>query len=66
MPTPHLYCQLLEQLRQWIESKDQRHLQGFAEVVAAILQSESACLSQWLPYLSHRDCQAKLAATWSD
>jgi len=59
MPTPHLYRQLLEQLRQWIEPKDQRHLQGFAEVVAAILQSESACLSQWLPYLSHRDCKAR-------
>jgi len=28
-------------------------------VVAAILQSHSACLSQWLPYLSHRDCQAR-------
>ena len=59
MPTPHLYRQLLEQLRQWIEPKEQRHLQGFAEVVAAILQSESACLSQWLPYLSHRDCKAR-------
>jgi hypothetical protein len=59
MPTPHLYRQLLEQLRQWIKPKDQRHLQGFAEVVAAILQSESACLSQWLPYLSHRDCKAR-------
>jgi hypothetical protein len=59
MSTPYLYLQLLEQLRQWIEPKDQRHLQGFAEVVAAILQSESACLSQWLPYLSHRDCQAR-------
>jgi hypothetical protein len=59
MATPHLYRQLLEQLRQWIKPKDQRHLQGFAEVVAAILQSESACLSQWLPYLSHRDCKAR-------
>jgi hypothetical protein len=39
MPTPHLYRQLLEQLRQWIEPQDQRHLQGFAEVVASILQS---------------------------
>lgn len=59
MPTPHLYRQLLEQLRQWIEPKDQRHLQGFAEVVASILQSQSACLSRWLPYLSHRDCKAR-------
>jgi len=59
MPTPHLYRQLLEQLRQWIKPKDQRHLQGFAEVVAAVLQSESACLSRWLPYLSHRDCKAR-------
>ncbi len=59
MPTPHLYRQLLEQLRQWINPKDQRHLQGFAEVIAAILQSHSACLSRWLPYLSHRDCKAR-------
>ncbi len=59
MPTPHLYRQLLEQLRQWINPKDQRHLQGFAEVIAAILQSQSACLSRWLPYLSHRDCKAR-------
>src|SRR4028119_2383174 len=59
MPTPHLDRQLLEQLRQWIKPKDQRHLQGFAEVVAAVLQSESACLSQWLPYLSHWDCKAR-------
>lgn len=55
----HLYRQLLEQLRQWIEPKDQRHLQGFAEVVASILQAQSACLSRWLPYLSHRDCKAR-------
>lgn len=59
MQTPHLYRQLLEQLRQWIEPKAQRHLQGFAEVVAAILQSQSACLSRWLPYLSHRNCKAR-------
>lgn len=59
MPTPHLYHQLLEQLRQWINPQDQRHLQGFAEVIAAILQSQSACLSRWLPYLSHRDCKAR-------
>lgn len=24
-----------------------------------ILQAQSACLSHWLPYLSHRDCQAR-------
>lgn len=59
MQTPHLYRQLLEQLRQWITPKDQRHLQGFAEVVAAILQSQSACLSRWLSYLSHRNCKAR-------
>ncbi|NJR62835.1 MAG: hypothetical protein HC769_31030 [Cyanobacteria bacterium CRU_2_1] len=39
--------------------QDQRHLQGFCENVAAILQAQSACLSHWLPYLSHRDCQAR-------
>jgi hypothetical protein len=59
MQMPHLYRQLLEQLRQWIKPKDQRHLQGFAEVVAAILQSQSACLSRWLPDLSHRECKAR-------
>ena len=59
METPLLYRQLLEQLRQWIVPKDQRHLQGFAEAVAAILQSQSACLGKWIPYLSHRGCQAR-------
>ncbi len=39
--------------------KDRRHLQGFAEIVAAILQAQSGCLSHWLPYLSHRNCQAR-------
>jgi hypothetical protein len=59
MQIPHLYLQLEAQLRQWIKPKDQRHLQGFVEVTAAILQSQSACLSHWLPYLSHRDCKAR-------
>jgi hypothetical protein len=59
MSTPPLYRQLSQTLRQWIEPKDQRHLQGFAEVIAAILQSQSGCLSHWLPYLSHRDCTAR-------
>jgi hypothetical protein len=45
METPPLYRQLLEQLRQWIEPQDKRHLQGCAEIVAAILQSESALLN---------------------
>jgi hypothetical protein len=43
---PHLYLQLQQQLRQWIKPKDKRHLQGFAESVAAILQSGSASLSR--------------------
>lgn len=47
------------QLRQWIIPADCRHLQGCAEIVGAILQSQSACLSHWLPYLSHRGCQAR-------
>lgn len=59
METPLLYRQLQDQLRQWVQPKDQRHLQGFAEILAAILQSASACLGKWLPYLSHRDCQAR-------
>jgi hypothetical protein len=59
MAIPLLYRQLQDQLRQWVQPKDQRHLQGFAEILAAILQSGSACLGKWLPYLSHRDCQAR-------
>lgn len=59
METPLLYRQLQDQLRQWVQPKDQRHLQGFAEILAAILQSGSAVLGKWLPYLSHRDCQAR-------
>ncbi len=59
METPLLYRQLQDQLRQWVTPKDQRHLQGFAELIAAILQSESACFGKWLPYLSHRNCQAR-------
>jgi hypothetical protein len=59
MSIPHLYRQLQTQLSQWIVPKDQRHLHGFCENVAAILQAQSACLSHWLPYLSHRDCQAR-------
>jgi hypothetical protein len=38
--------------------KDQRHLKNCAKIVAAILQSESACLAHWIPYLTHRGCQA--------
>lgn len=59
MKAPLLYRQLQDQLRQWVKPKDQRHLQGFAELVAAILHSESACLGEWLPYLSHRACKAR-------
>ncbi|MGF1499496.1 MAG: transposase, partial [Elainellaceae cyanobacterium] len=49
----------MHQLRQWVLPKDHRHLQGFAEAVAAILQSQSACLGRWIPYLTHRGCQAR-------
>jgi len=59
METPPLYRQLMHQLRQWVLPKDHRHLQGFAEAVAAILQSQSACLGRWIPYLTHRGCQAR-------
>ena len=59
MPTPQLYSQLLKQLGQWIIPKDLRHLKNCAEIVAAILESESACTSHWITYLSHRDCQAR-------
>lgn len=59
MEPPLLYRQLHDQLRQWVRPKDQRHLQGFSEIVAAILQSRSACLGEWITYLRHRDCQAR-------
>jgi Transposase DDE domain len=59
MATPQLYSQLLNQLSQWIVPKDLRHLKNCAEIVAAILESESACSAHWIPYLSHRDCQAR-------
>ena len=59
METPLLYRQLMSQLRQWVEPKDQRHLQGVAETVAAIILSGSACLGKWLSYLGHRGCQAR-------
>lgn len=59
METPLLYRQLQDQLRQWVVPKDQRHLQGFAEIVAAMLQSQSACFGKWIPYLGHRDCQSR-------
>lgn len=59
METPLLYRQLQQQLRQWVQPKDQRHLQGFSEIVAAILQSQSACFGEWITYLRHRDCQAR-------
>jgi hypothetical protein len=59
METPLLYRQLQDQLSQWVQPKDQRHLRGFAEIVAAVLQSGEACLGRWIPYLSHRDCGAR-------
>jgi hypothetical protein len=59
MSTPQLYGQLQTQLSQWITPKDKRHLTVFCENVAAILQSESGCLSHWLKYLSHRSCKAR-------
>ena len=49
MATPQLYRQLLGQLGQWIVPKDFRHLKNCAEIVAAILESESACASHWIP-----------------
>jgi hypothetical protein len=59
MSTPLLYRQLETQLSQWITPKDKRHLEGVAENIAAILQSQSGCLSHWLSYLSHRQCKAR-------
>lgn len=59
MAAPQLYRQLQTQLSQWIKPKDKRHLRVFCENVAAILQAESACLSHWLKFLTHRHCQAR-------
>jgi len=62
MTTAHLYSQnsqMFTQMSQWIAPIDRRHLQGYAEAVSAILQSGSGCPSHGLPYLSHRDCQAR-------
>jgi hypothetical protein len=59
MSTPQLYRQLQTQLSQWIAPKDKRHLTVFSENIAAILQSQSGCLSHWLSYLSHRHCHAR-------
>lgn len=54
-----LYRQLQDQLSQWVQPIDQRHLQGFTEIVAAVLQTDEACLGRWIPYLSHRGCGAR-------
>jgi hypothetical protein len=59
METPLLYRQLQDQLRQWVMPKDQRHLQGFAEIIAAMLHAQSAWFGKWIPYLGQRDCQAR-------
>lgn len=59
METPLLYRQLQDQLRQWVCPVDQRHLQVFCEILAAILQSGSGVLGKWIPYLAHRNCQAR-------
>lgn len=54
-----LYRQLLEQFCQRLRAKDKRHLENFSEMVAGIVLSKSACLTHWLPFLSHRECQAR-------
>lgn len=56
---PHLHLQLLDQLRQWISPKDQRHLTVFSEIIGAILLTQNASLSRWVPRLSHRTCSAR-------
>jgi hypothetical protein len=59
MSSPRLHSQLFEQLSQWIVPKDRRHLQVFSEIVAAMLMAQSACQSHWIPYFTHRKCQAR-------
>jgi len=53
------YQQLVQQFSQYIQPKDKRHLTVFSEIVSAILLSNSASLSHWLPFFSHRDCNAR-------
>jgi D-serine dehydratase len=65
METPLLYRQLQDQLSQWVQPKDQRHLQGFAEIVAAVLQSGEACLGRWIPYLSKLNPLAGRTSSWA-
>jgi hypothetical protein len=60
MDTPLLYRQLMDQLSQWVNAKDVRHLQGVSESVGAVLQSQEACPALWLHYLSLRDCSARV------
>lgn len=59
MSTPLLHRQLQQQLSQFITPKDKRHLTVFSENVAAILLSGSSCLSRWIKFLTHRNCQAR-------
>ena len=59
MNTPLPYIQLIQEFTPHIQPKDKRHLNVFAEIVTSILLSSSACLSHWLPFLSHRHCNAR-------
>lgn len=59
MSIPLLHRQLQEQLSQFIHPQDKRHLEVLAENLAAILLSESGCLSRWLKFLQHRGCTAR-------
>lgn len=59
MNTPLPYLQLIKHFNQYIQPKDKRHLTVFSEIVSAVLLSGSASLSHWLPFFSHRDCNAR-------
>ena len=59
MSIPLLHRQLHKQLSQWLHPEDKRHLEVLAENLAAILLSESGCLSHWITFLKHRHCQAR-------
>jgi hypothetical protein len=59
MSSPSLHRQLFSQLSQWISPKDKRHLQVFSEILGAMLMAQSACMSHWIPCLTHRNCQAR-------
>jgi hypothetical protein len=59
------YLQLHQQLSQLIQPRDKRHLDGFTEMLSALLVTGSALMSEWLvarrPKANRHDTRAALA-----